>query len=46
MMGWNIPLWSRIGVGYAYSDKYISDDEFEELKNTFVATMIRFQLMI
>lgn len=24
---WNIPLWSRAGTGYVYSDKYISDDE-------------------
>lgn len=24
---WNIPLWSRIGTGYVYSDKYVSDDE-------------------
>ena len=31
---WNIPLWSRIGAGYAYSDKHISDDEaLEEFKN-------------
>lgn len=30
---WNTPLWSRIGTGYVYSDKYISDegalDEFK-----------------
>jgi tryptophan halogenase len=24
---WNIPLWSRIGTGYVYSDKYASDEE-------------------
>ena len=24
---WNIPLWSRIGAGYAYSDKYISSED-------------------
>lgn len=24
---WNIPLWSRIGTGYVYSDKYVTDEE-------------------
>ena len=24
---WNIPTWERIGTGYVYSDKYISDEE-------------------
>ena len=31
---WNIPLWSRLGSGYVYSDKYVSPekalDEFKE----------------
>ena len=24
---WTIPLWSQLGTGYVYSDKYISDEE-------------------
>lgn len=24
---WSIPLWSRIGSGYVYSDKFVSDEE-------------------
>jgi len=27
---WNIPLWSRLGTGYVYSDKYISTEEAKE----------------
>jgi tryptophan halogenase len=27
---WNIPLWSRLGTGYVYSDKYISPEDAKE----------------
>lgn len=31
---WNIPLWSRLGTGYVFSDKHVSVDEAkEEFKN-------------
>jgi len=31
---WNIPLWSRLGAGYVYSDKYTtSEDALKEFKN-------------
>ena len=31
---WNIPSWERIGTGYVYSDKYVSDEEaLQQFKN-------------
>lgn len=31
---WNIPLWSRLGTGYVFSNKYVSSDEaLEEFKS-------------
>jgi tryptophan halogenase len=27
---WNTPLWSRLGTGYVYSDKYISPEDAKE----------------
>lgn len=30
---WNTPLWSRLGTGYVFSDKYVSDEQaLEEFK--------------
>jgi tryptophan halogenase len=30
---WNIPLWSRLGTGYVYSDKYVTKEQaLEEFK--------------
>ena len=35
---WNIPLWSRIGTGYVYSDKYVDkEDALEEFKKYLVS---------
>jgi len=31
---WNIPLWSKIGTGYVYSNKFVTDDQaLSEFKN-------------
>lgn len=31
---WNIPLWSKIGTGYVYSNKFVTDDQaLAEFKN-------------
>jgi tryptophan halogenase len=27
---WNIPLWSRLGAGYVYSDKFVSPEQAQE----------------
>jgi tryptophan halogenase len=35
---WNIPLWSRIGTGYVYSDKFINDDDALKQFQTHLGT--------
>lgn len=35
---WNIPLWTRIGTGYNYSDKYVSDEEALEQFKTYLSS--------
>lgn len=38
---WNTPLYSRLGAGYVYSDKYISPkNALEEFKNYLSSTMM------
>ena len=34
---WEIPLWSRLGAGYVFSDKFISEDSaLKEFKHTLI----------
>lgn len=33
---WKIPLWTRWGTGYVYSDKYISDEDAKEEFKQFI----------
>jgi flavin-dependent dehydrogenase len=41
---WNIPLWSRLGCGYVYSNKYVShEDALKEFKD-YLATKITINL--
>ena len=41
---WNIPLWSRLGCGYVYSDKYVTPESaLEEFKNYLMSDKMRVQ---
>ena len=35
---WNIPLWSRMGCGYVYTDKFINDDDALKKKKKHIGT--------
>ena len=38
---WNIPLWSRLGTGYVYSDKFITpEDAKEEFKQYLMSNKV------
>lgn len=38
---WHTPIWSRVGNGYSYSDKYISDeDALEQFKEYLVSKKV------
>jgi len=35
---WNIPLWSRLGTGYVYSDKFVSPEEAKKEFKQYLAS--------
>jgi tryptophan halogenase len=38
---WNIPLWSRLGTGYVYSDKFVTDEQaLEEFKQHLMSNKV------